>query len=165
MADRNLREQGHAFQQRFGSIESKQRAMALRAWPGAVRSEKSISTFVPSDLAANQVVSTLSIPSGRWLVHAQGTVGTTDIDTDSAQYIIGLYAWDAEGNQYPDNTFDLPTAYLYLPANPTGEAQYSTVSIMGDVISDEVLTIGMAIQGTAARFYNFIRPRLRCLPV
>jgi hypothetical protein len=166
MADRQLREQGLAFQQRIAAIESKLRALGLRAWPGAVRSEKSVDTFVPSDLAANQVVCTITVPGGRWLVHAQGTIGTVAVDAASAQYIMTMYAWDpVTGDVLPDNTFDLPTAYLYLPENPNGNNQYTTFSVMSDVIADDPVILGMAVQGTAGRYYNVIKPRIRCLPV
>jgi hypothetical protein len=170
MADRQLRELGQAFQQRIGSLEAKQRALTLRAWPGAVRTEKSLPYFIPQDPAANSVITSIVIPAGRWLITASGSIGTTDVDAAPALYFLQLYAYDAlTGEAFvttdPENNLDAPFSYLTLPANPAGAGQYVTMTMTGDLIAQESTKILMACQGTAGRMWNLLDPRIRCLPV
>jgi hypothetical protein len=166
MADRLLREQAQAFQQRLSLIESRLRALGLRAWPGAVRSEQSLDSFTPTVYSTESQILSLSVPAGRWIVLASATIATSTVDAAGEAWTLSVAASDpVTGDALPVAAFDNPSAYLWLPPNDGSSTMYSSMTLTGDLRCDESALLTLAVADAGGRAFTVVKPRLRMLPV
>lgn len=163
MSERAVREQAKALEQRFARSEANQRAIRLKAYPGAVRTETSFTNFTPTSPSVNGIILSLNIPSGRWVllatavyllapsVEAQFTLAVTIVDTASGMVVTN------------PNT-DVPETKLYMP-QATGVFQQQTATMIGDLVADNAVTVQLWSRCDTATSHTIFNARLRLLPV
>lgn len=163
MSDRVVREQARAMEQRLARSEANLRAMRLKAWPGAVRTEANFDDFTPDDPDVNAIILSFSIPSGRWVILASATYAPT-VPSAEARFTLSVdYVDTATGATVTNAASDLPPAYLYLPAATI--IPYSTLNVHGDLVAENAATVQLWSVSPTNTPHTIYLARLRALPV
>jgi len=162
MADRNVREPEQALAQRLGRLEERQRAMALHTWSGAVRTEMSARDYIDADAQWTTVVS-VTATAGRWIVigHSQVYIPST-----TAYYDIWMKAQVTD----PTSGEDIAAENVNLPwkrflQNPYIGMVIIGPAVYGHFVTDDVVTVSLAVQNLASDDYQAIQSCLILLPV
>jgi hypothetical protein len=164
MSDRRVREQRYALEQRLAHTESNLRAVRLRAWPGAVRTDATFTAFAPQVFNVLAPLITLNIPSGRWI--ALGSVTIIPTPPVESQYQIFLQVVDAATGIAPTHPLsDTPSSDIFFGLASSYPTPSQTATIIGDVIADAALTITLSSVSNSNNAYSVRDARLRMLPV
>jgi hypothetical protein len=165
MSDRVVREQRLALEQRLAHTEGKLRAVALRAWPGAVRSDASFTSYVPETPSLLTPLVAFNIPAGRWIALGSVTFIPTPPYADS-QFQIFLSVVDAVTGASPTNPLsDLPPCDVTFAASGAYPTPSQTGTIIGDVVADEAATVTLSSVSNSDTPYTASLARLRMMPV
>ena len=166
MAERLLREQSKALQQRLAKNDDKTRALGLRAWSGAVRTAvKFEGVFTPEDPAVASTVVSATVPAGRWLVYASATVGPVAAIVGAERIVFTCYAYDAASNAKLDAVaFDNPSSHVFFYDGISPPSVVS-MTIVNDLKADEAVIVALTVVAVAGSDFTVTDPRLRLLPV
>ena len=114
MPDRNLREVSLGMAGRLGAIESRQRAMTGRVWPGAMRTADADS-YIPTTQDQFNTIIQMEVLPGRWLMMAEFDL-RYPVVASIIRAEMKLAVSDAvTGVEEPSSVdYDLPTRFLAL---------------------------------------------------
>jgi len=165
MSDRVLRERRTAINDRLAKNETDLRSLRLRARCGAVRTGELVGTVYPPTPTSYNIVTSVTVPSGRWQAFGQCTVALTGATASEEQFVMSLLAYDAVTSEYIDDDaiFDNPSAFAWF--SPTTTQAFQTMTTLGDLRYPESATVYLAVANINGSSFAVVEPRLRLLPV
>lgn len=163
MTDRNVREIERSLVQRLDRLEKRQRAMGLRAWPGAVRTAVDNSVVVPSAFDVWFESINMVVPSGRWIVFAECDLRPQTNTFPARYYLLGrVEATDADGNVLSLDC-DCPTRSWVATIDVSVEFPFT---VSADVRFDGGdIKISFLTRENTGLDYDLTYPRLKAIPV